>query len=273
MYTTLEEAKEEVWRRWNDAELRQRVLAFAAELPEVLLREPLAIIFRQLATPNFEFLRFSELAQEVDLNPLCLEYKSDKFCTRNPDKVFLGKMIFHNGTGRNGGSKTVSTKVIDFEDNDMKSFKEIKTVWKEEFIAFHHRIISQDLDHIQCKDNTAWFRKMGPKPSEYYHHFLSFFICHGILFENFLDDGDESVFTREIVRPAFHNISAHFGLKPLIVRLLPEETEADPYWCWYPGYLEAEVKALLAGGEATARRHAADGVTSGFTQNCNSAWK
>lgn len=248
MYIALEEAKEEVWRRWNDADLRQRVLAFAADLPEVLLKEPKAIIFRQLASPNFEFFRFSELAQEVDLKPLCLEYKSDKFCTRNPDKVLLGKMIFHNGMGKNGERIIVSTtKVIDFEDSDMKSFKEIKTVWEEEFIAFHHRIISQGLEHIQCKDNTAWFRKMGPKPSVYYHHFLSFFICHGILFENFLDDGDEGIFTREIVLPAIQKVTEHFGLKPLIVRLLPEETEADPYWCWYPGHLEAEVKKLING--------------------------
>lgn len=247
MYTPLEEAKEEVWKRWNDADLRRRVMAFAADLPEVLLKGPKAIIFRQLATPNFELLRFSELAQEVALKPLCLEYKSDKFCTRNPDKVLLGKMIFHNGTGKNGGIKTVSTKVINFEDNDMKSFKEIKTVWEEGFIAFHHRIISHSLEHIQYKDNTAWFRKMGPKPSVYYHHFLSFFICHGILFENFLDDGDEGVFTREIVRPAFQRIAKHFGLKPLVVRLLPEESETDPYWCWYPGHLEADVKKLMDG--------------------------
>jgi hypothetical protein len=59
MYTSIEEAKEEVWKRWNDADLRRRVMAFAADLPEVLLKEPKAIMFRQLATPNFELLRFS----------------------------------------------------------------------------------------------------------------------------------------------------------------------------------------------------------------------
>lgn len=250
MYTSLKEAKEETWKRWNDADLRRRVIAFAADLPEFLLKEPKAIMFRQLATPNFELLRFSKLAQEVALKPLCLEYKSDKFCTRNPDKVLLGKMIFHNGSGKNGGIKTVSTKVIDFEYNDMKSFKEMKTVWEEDFIAFHHRIISNSLAHILYKDNTAWFRKMGPKPSVYYHHFLSFFICHGILFENFLDEGDEGKFTREIVWPAIRKVTAHFGLKPLIVRLLPEESEADPYWCWYPGHLEGEVRKLMEGDSA-----------------------
>jgi hypothetical protein len=69
MYTSLEIAREEVWRRWNDADLRQRVSAFSSDLPEVIQKEPKAIIFRQLASPNFEFLRFSELAQEVDLKP------------------------------------------------------------------------------------------------------------------------------------------------------------------------------------------------------------
>lgn len=248
MYTPLKVAKIEIWKRWNDADLKSRVLAFIEELPEVLLEEPRAVIFRQLATPNFELHRFAEFSEEVCLKPLCLEYKGDKFCTRNPDKVLLWKMIFHNGTGKNGGIKTARTKVIHFNDSNMKSFKEIKTVWEEDFIAFHHRMISDRLGSIHFKDNTAWFRKMGPQPSIYYHRFLSLFICHGILFENFLTAGDEAEFTREVVRPAMKIVTEHFGLKPLVVRLLPEVSEADPFWCWYPGNLEEEVRELIANG-------------------------
>ncbi len=77
---------------------------------------------------------------------------------------------------------------------------------------------------------------------------MAFFICHGILFENFLLKGDEGNFTREIAWPAIQRVTKHFGLKPLIVRLLPEESKADPYWCWYPGHLEEEVRRLMAEG-------------------------
>jgi hypothetical protein len=130
----------------------------------------------------------------------------------------------------------------------------MRTLWDEGFIAFHHRIISHSLKHIQCYDNTAWILKMGPNPAVYYHYFLSWFIAHGILFENFLTEGDEGRFTRDIVWPAFEKVTRHFGLKPLIVRLLPEESENDPYWCWYPGELEAEVRRLLAGAEAPSKQ-------------------
>lgn len=256
MYTSIQKAKKEVWKRWNDADLRRRVQEYVGEMPGALLAEPRAVVFRQVATPNFEFHRFSEVAQESALKALCLEYKLDKFCTRNPDKVLLGKMFFHNGSGKNIGEKVIREKVIDFATDNMKTFKEMKTIWEEGFISFHHRIMPRSLQHVEQCDNTSWFRKMGPKPSDYYHRFLAFFISHGILFENFLYEGDEGKFTREIVWPAIQKVTDYFGLKPLIVRLRPEESEADPYWCWYPGHLEAEVKALLDGGAAAARLHA-----------------
>ena len=137
-------------------------------------------------------------------------------------------------------------KVVDFATDNMKTFKEMATVWEEDFISFHHRIMTPNLQHIKHLDNTSWFRKMGPTPSGYYPRFLAFFICHGILFENFLSEGDEGNFTREVAWPAIRQVTDYFGLKPLIVRLRPEESEADPYWCWYPGHLEEEVRRLMA---------------------------
>jgi hypothetical protein len=49
MYTLLEEAKEEVWKRWNDAELRRQVQEYVGELPEGFGDEPRAFLVRHLA--------------------------------------------------------------------------------------------------------------------------------------------------------------------------------------------------------------------------------
>lgn len=59
IYTPLKEAKEGIWRRWNDKELRAKVEEFlGGDVPEFLRDEPKAYLARQLVTPNFSFFRF-----------------------------------------------------------------------------------------------------------------------------------------------------------------------------------------------------------------------
>lgn len=247
MYTTLEEAKEEIWRRWNDAELRRRVLEYAGEVPECMGQEPYAVLARHLATPNFEAIRFCKLTQSIRIKSVCFEYRDDVFCTNNIDKVLSAKMRFLHGKGRNNGNITTVQKLFSLPDNDNKPLTQIETLNGHPFMSLHHKILHSDGSRLEILPVSALYEHWGKKPSLYYRKFLSLFICKGILFENFLDDGDEGIFTREIVLPAIQKVTEHFGLKPLIVRLLPEETEADPYWCWYPGHLEAEVKKLING--------------------------
>jgi hypothetical protein len=246
MYTTLEEAKEEVWKRWNDADLRRRVMAYVEELPEGFGQEPWAVLARHLGTPNFEFCAFMKIAKKAELKPLCPEFIGDKICSKNPDKLFLGKNIFCHDSKGNGNGATIHN-IIDFCTEDGKPFHKVKTRWGEGLVAYHHRKLSSELPVIQLTDITAWLKSMGGRPELFYHRLIALFVCHGIMFENFLDEGDEGKFTRKIVRPAIRKVTEHFGLKPLIVRLRPEESEADPYWCWYPGHLEAEVKKLMEG--------------------------
>lgn len=273
MYISLEEAKKEVWKRWNDADLRRRVLEYVGDVPEYCEHEPRAVLWRWLATPNYESLRFWEMAKKANLKPIYFELIGDKFCSKNSDKKYLGKLSFFNGKGRNNGDRVTCCHAIDFCLEDGKAFREIRTISGQDFVTFHHRMLSQVLPALELTDKTDYCKKMGGMPEHYYHRMMAFFICHGILFENFLEERDEGNFVREIAWPAIRRVTEHFGIKPLIVRLLPEESEADPYWCWYPGHLEEEVKAHLAGGEAATRFHAAEGSVGGLTQECNQSWK
>lgn len=50
MYISLEEAKDEIWKRWNDVDLRRRVQEYIEELPEGFGQEPRAVYSSQLAT-------------------------------------------------------------------------------------------------------------------------------------------------------------------------------------------------------------------------------
>jgi hypothetical protein len=72
------------------------------------------------------------------------------------------------------------------------------------------------------------------------------FICHGVLFENFVTNVEEQRFAEEVVYPAFKEVEQLFGLKPLIVPLLPPHNASDKYWFCYSEEVEKEVLRCLA---------------------------
>lgn len=61
LYTSLEVAKEEVWRRWNDAALGGKIADFVGTVPSPFTIQPRAHLARSIATPNNELFRFLEL--------------------------------------------------------------------------------------------------------------------------------------------------------------------------------------------------------------------
>lgn len=226
-----------------------KALDFAGGLPAGLGHEPCAAIWRWMATPNFEVLRFIELVKECGLPACWLEFTGDKFFSRNHEKHLLGKITFYHGKENRNGDKVSHHRVIDASAEEGKRFHDIKTAWGEDLVAFHHRLLSQELAECNYSDLTEWCRKAGGKPVHFYPRLLAFFICYGILFENFVEEGSEGEFVGKIVRPAFERVTEHFGVKPLIVRLIPKDSETKRDWGWYPGRLETEARRLSNGDE------------------------
>ena len=244
MYIEMEEARQVIRRRWHDLEIRRKVRDYVGEIPPFLQHGPRAVLARQLATPNFEFLHFSEMAPRSGLRPIVIEYTGDKFCSKNRDKLLLGKMIFFRGKGRNNGNDISSHRIVDFNKYDGKKFGRVKTLWEENFIDFHHRLLFQNSPGMATTDVTEWLSRMGGHPKLFWPRLLGLFICHGILFDNFHGEGHESEFTKRIIRPAIRHTEEQLGLKPLIVRLVPLEKEVEAYWSWYPERFEKEIRYL-----------------------------
>jgi len=247
MYCSTEHAREELRKRRADLKLRREVETWLGTVPEFLRREPRAVLARHLATPNFEFFRFAEAARKAGLRPACSEYVGDKFCAKNPDKLLLGKMTFFHGKGRKEGDNITCHKVISFNKFNGKPFAQVNTLWGEDFVGFHHRLLAARLPEIATADITQWISVMGGTPAKFWHRLLSLFVCHGILFENIHLEGHEAAFTQEIIQPAFAKVETLFGVKPLVVSSVPIEQEREPYWSWYPGALESEVGYLTTG--------------------------
>jgi hypothetical protein len=247
IYTPLEEAKEEIWRRWNVQTLKEKVTKFLGDIPGVFQSGPRACYDRNIISPNNELIEFLSLSCTTHLKPLGFEYFADKFVSKNIDKYYLSIMPFHKGVNRKNQRMYQYRRIIDFNKFDGKSFKNITTLWGENLVDFHHRLISMKSLAIDQYDASSWYRLNGMKASNYYLKFLALFICHGILFENYDAGEEEEEFDKQVVFPAIEEITTIFHLKPLIIRLLPPK-EAYDLWCYsYSGEIEKEVIRCLNG--------------------------
>lgn len=244
IYTTLEDAKVEIQKRWNDKDLRKKVAAYLSNaIPKPFESEPRAVLARNIASPDIEFLHFLKKSKAIRLSPVVLEYLEDKFFTMSPDKMGLCKMNLFYGKDKSGKNIIKKKNIIDFKHNDKKKFNEIETIWGESLIDFHHSLIDTEKNNFNLRDNvfdvSTWYRHMGNNASDYYHFYLSLFICHGVLFENYIDDGCESKFTKNVFMPAFEKVEMELGLRPIIVALIPESELNDKKWWSYSLYVKS----------------------------------
>ncbi len=237
IYITLEEAKEEIKRRWDDKELQKKVDVFLnSDIPNFLQDSPKAFLARHIASPNFEFLLFKELANKIGLEFVISEFTEDIFITENTSKYHLGKMFFEGETGKKGGKEIMTEVILDFNKSNGKKIKEVVTFDGENVVDFHHRLFKKqekDMEH-KIHDFSDWLKKYDSNAEKFYKYFLTFFIRNGILFENFLESGKEKDFTYNVVLPAFRYITETFGFKPLVVQLIPKDIEDDIHWYSYP---------------------------------------
>lgn len=218
----------------------------AFDIPEVFRREKKAVIFRQLATPNFEMIRFLTVIPE-SLRPVFFEFHADKFTTQNAEKCALGKLHFYNGFGKKGGMKVDTRKIIDFNTSDGKPLNKVITTWGQPLTEFHRELFSlwnNEKHHLTFFDASKWFENKRAK--EYYQQFLKIFIKNGVLFENFmLESRKEKGFIREVFLPAFIKVWIETGYKPLIVSLEPTEIEGEEFWSYYPGKSRAFIEGKI----------------------------
>jgi hypothetical protein len=241
IYTPIEDVRREIYQRWSNQILRQNVESFFGGAFTGMGAEPYAVLCRTLATPNREFFCFAEHAAAIGLTPLAQEYLDDRFCTLNPDKLSLIRITILSGTDHQNRPNFRRYSIA--ENNKVRGsrFSAIKSSWGENLVDFHHRLFEQFFPNINYTNESAWIHKNGTTAKSYYFAHLIRFICHGVLFENFLETRNELAFTRDVVLPAFEAVHSRFGVKPIIVRLMPDELAEDPSWSWY----EKEIEPLV----------------------------
>ena len=238
VYTPVEEAVEELQKRNRDKSLKEKIRSLLGDaIPEPLENDIRGVLFRQVATPNYELRRFVSIIDAIGLKPLFWEYHQDKFVAKNEVKYYLGMLAFFLKRGKKGGLVCEYEKIIDFNSSNGKKLSEVKTVWDQDLISFHHSLFNTTYRVFSPEvffDASDWLKNHGGTALDYYKNYLMLFITHGILFENVMLDSKEISFTREIFLPAFIDVMKRTGSKPIIVALEPTEIETDEFWMCHP---------------------------------------
>jgi hypothetical protein len=277
IYTPLSEAREEVWRRWNDKGLQREVERFLEkDIPDFFRSEPRAVLAHHVATPNREATRFLNIARESGLDFVFAEYGEDKFTPQqNPDKYYLGRLMLYNEKGRKGGERVSGVNIVDFNANNGKRLNQVETLWGEGFVSFHHRIFQEVFSSSylgNVHDISGWLKRHGGAAQFYYLHYLALFVCKGILVESFFADKREIDFIDEVVLPVVSKLKETFGVKPLIVPLFSVHSakDSDDYvgtrWMHYPEFIRYRLNGseLVADGGGSHVPDRARGVRNGL---------
>jgi hypothetical protein len=230
IYVSLDEARTELARRWNDVELKKRVEAEREVFFSEPIDYPFAMFGKHVASPDNGTSFFFQCAKYINASPIIPEYLGDRFLSINEEKKGLGRLRL---TMEDGSFATAD--IIDFHDNEQKEIRDVITPMGEKLVDFHHRLMEVSGFAINYFDNSKTLKQFGGAQNYYYQYLLNS-VCHGVIFETFEGDDHENSFTEKIVRPAVKQIKEKFNLKPLIVRVFPpdQNDKEDFYWWSFP---------------------------------------
>lgn len=232
-YVSLYDARRLLLERQNNRELMEAVCGWWEERgygqPPLPVGEPLALLTRQVASARYEDYAFMRMAKQDGLTPVWCEYTGDRFVSESSYKRSLLHRSIVQGKGRADGWKvTQKVRHADIDRWHKHPFYEIECADGQNLVDVHHTLQDQMFDKPRRIDFTHWLKQIGGA-KDYYPATLSFFLCHGVLFEDYLvgESGTKQVvLTAGLFEPAFEEVTRRFGVSPLIVRLTWQESMA-----------------------------------------------
>jgi len=249
IYTSLPEAVKMLKERQKDKKLIKKIEDILKnDIPAPLKKIDLyGINAKQLATPNSDIRWFIKLVKEFGLKPYFSEYHSDKFTSNNAFKHSLGVIHLKDGIYKDGESKLENVTIVDFNKYNGRPIKDVKTLWSESLIDFHHGLFEVSgikKEDLIFHDDSSWLERNGGSAEKYYEKDMLLYVSHGILFENFLLTGDDGLFAKKVLLPAFKKALEITGFRPLIVPIPPMDIQEDSIWYSYDCKIKKHIKHL-----------------------------
>jgi len=195
-----------------------------------------AVLARQVATFRYEDAVFKILAEQAKLTPVCLEYTGDRMNSNSNYKKSLIHPKFFERFGRNGGMVTRKHKLARILKWVDKPLSSVVLDDGQLLLDFHHGLIAKLYPQYLYGDNSLWVKNIGGA-KQYYPAFLSLFLAHAVLFEDY--HGGESgealtSLSETLFAPTFARLEQQFGVAPIIVKMpwAPELALYPPNDLW-----------------------------------------
>ncbi len=228
-YFSVNEAFVELGRRRS---LRQQIIEYwgvkGVVFPrELITGEPLAVIGRHVATFRYEDALFIWMATAVGFRPTWLTYVEDKFSTASKVKISLLHPYMTSRLNKVGGHHVNKRRLTNQGLWIGHPLSSVMTESGKTLMDFHGRRLSEACPEALVVDISYANRGWGGKASTYYQAYLSLFLAHSVLFEDYHGGESGAVlggFTKTVFEPAFQVLVERFGVRPIIVPLpwLPE---------------------------------------------------
>lgn len=196
---------------------------------------PRAILFRQVATPNYELRRFLRVCRRQGFDPVILRYHADKMSCHNLFKRSLIHPMFVKGVGKGGKPYFIKRPLLRIDAVDNHPMTEI-TLAGRSMPEFHDNLLRDALEGLDIRtiDGSDWFGSYSRGARDYYIEIFLGLTAGLFLFEDFITDFKEQRFFGEVVRPAYEEASRMLGKSPAIVPLCPNRRMVSPLWYAYP---------------------------------------
>jgi hypothetical protein len=230
-YFSLDEAREEIKKRWADVELKKKIEEKLGDyFFKDLFTEPRAVVCRPIVTPDNGIVFFINCSHYLGLKPFILEYTEDKYVVINEEKRGLTKLR----VWENNKKEYINIVNNSTEEGHLLSDVVTNLTDNTKLIDFHHSLFNSCYPNVDFKDYSAWFKKFKT-PDEYYFYYLLNFIAHGVYFEFFYADNSkrETDFVWKNVLPNIQKIRDFTGLDPILVKLYPEDQTEDEDFYWF----------------------------------------
>lgn len=211
--------------------------------PALLGREgaPVALLFRQVASPNYELLSFVRKARRHGFEPVVVEHSTDRFSVHNPSKRALATLPVVVGLDCRGRAILRRHKLVEHNSADCRPLDAILLPSGESLTGFHRRRLGELLG--PAAPRRVELRELVPRAADgaaaYYHDVFRLLSGRVVLFEDFVTDAQTARFFDRTVRPAYGQALRDMGQRPQIARLMNGRRASSPLWNAYPPAMAA----------------------------------
>lgn len=209
--------------------MRQKVETWWKEkgwkIPSACLSLENALVFgKPIATRRYEDALFVHLAESLDLQPVWMEYTQGSLSTESPYKRSLIHPTFYEKRGRTGGIVVRKHRLACMQSHRMQPIHEIRLAHTEtvSLVDYHHTLLDAFGFGPQSRVDLSGFYRQFGRAVNYYAPYLSLFLAHGVLVEDYHGGEDAAVvgdFTSTTFEPAMQELYYQFGVMPLIARM------------------------------------------------------